>query len=129
MKRDTEPTIPTPASTSRKGNRSKGTGAPFGKLIVIYGDHVGKEHRLGAKRVLIGRGAQCDILINDSSVSREHASIERKEGRFLLRDLRSTNGTVVNGTSIDVAVLHHGDKIRVGKTVLKFLEREITLSI
>lgn len=129
MKQDPNSTSPTPVPRSRKWNRSAGTEVPFGKLIVIYGDHVGKEYRLGAKRVLIGRADQCDIPINDSSVSREHASIERKDGRFLLRDLRSTNGTVVNGKPIDVAVLNHGDKIRIGRAVFKFLEKEITIAI
>jgi pSer/pThr/pTyr-binding forkhead associated (FHA) protein len=129
MKNDTKPTSPTPVSRSRKRNRGAGTEAPFGKLIVIYGDHVGKEYRLGAKRVLIGRADQCDIPINDSSVSRKHASIETKDGRFLLRDLQSTNGTVVNNKRIDAAVLNHGDKIRIGRAVFKFLEREITVTI
>lgn len=129
MKQDTKPSSPAPVSRSRKRNEGNGTEAPFGKLVVIYGEHVGKEYRLGGKRVLIGRAAQCDIPINDSSASREHASIERKDGRFLLRDLRSTNGTVVNGKSIDVAVLNHGDKIRIGRAVFTFLEWEITLTI
>jgi len=129
MNQDTKPTSPAPVSRSRKRNEGAGADAPFGKLVVIYGEHVGKEYRLGAKPVLIGRTDQCDIPINDSSVSREHASIESKDGRFLLRDLRSTNGTVVNGKSIDVAVLNHGDKIRIGRAVFKFLEREITLTI
>ena len=129
MKHDINPTRPIPTLRPGKkggGNRNK---VPFSKLVIIYGDHAGREYRLGPKRVLIGRTDQCDITINDSSVSRKHTSIESKDERFLLQDLKSTNGTLVNGESIDVHVLNHGDKIRVGRTILQFLGREITLKL
>jgi pSer/pThr/pTyr-binding forkhead associated (FHA) protein len=128
MKQDIKPTRPIPVSGPRKSNRMSPNEVPFGKLVVIYGDHAGREYRFGSKRVLIGRTDQCDITINDSSVSRKHASIESKDGRFLLQDLKSKNGTLVNGKFIDVYVLNHGDKIRIGRTVLQFLGKEITLS-
>jgi pSer/pThr/pTyr-binding forkhead associated (FHA) protein len=129
MKQDIKPTRPIPVSGPRKSNRASPNEVPFGKLVVIYGDHAGREYRLGSKRMLIGRTAQCDITINDSSASRKHASIESKDGRFLLQDLKSTNGTQVNGKSVDIHLLSHGDKIRVGRTVLQFLGREITLKL
>ena len=128
MKHDIKPTRPIPVLRSGKRSRGNANEVPFGKLVIIYGDQAGREYRLGPKRVLIGRTDQCDIIINDSSVSRKHASIESKDGRFLMQDLKSTNGTLVNGKSIDVHVLNHGDKIRIGRTVLQFLGREITLS-
>jgi len=128
MKHGIKPTRSIPVLKPRKGGRGNPNQASFGKLIIIYGDHAGREYRLGPERVLIGRTDQCDITINDSSVSRKHASIERKDGRFLLQDLKSTNGTSVNGTFVDVHVLNHGDKIRIGRTVLQFLGREITLT-
>ena len=129
MKHGIKPTRPIPVLKPRKGGRGNPNEASFGKLIIIYGDHAGREYRLGPKRVLIGRAGQCDITINDSSVSRKHASIESKDGRFLLQDLKSTNGTLVNGEFIDVGVLNHGDKIRIGRTVLQFLGKEITLTL
>lgn len=128
MKQDIKPTRPIPVPGPRKSNRASPNEVPFGKLVVIYGDHAGREYRLGPKRALIGRTDQCDITINDSSISRKHASIESKDGRFLLQDLKSKNGTLVNGKFIDVYVLNHGDKIRIGRTVLQFLGREITLT-
>jgi pSer/pThr/pTyr-binding forkhead associated (FHA) protein len=76
---------------------------------------------LGPARKLIGRLGQSDILIDDSSVSREHAMIERRDGRFVLEDLKSTNGTFVNGEFVNVRVLTHGDKIRIGNTVLQLI--------
>jgi pSer/pThr/pTyr-binding forkhead associated (FHA) protein len=57
----------------------------------------------------------------ESSVSREHAFIEGRDGRFILEDLKSTNGTFINGEFVDVRVLNHGDKIRIGNTVLQFI--------
>ena len=129
MKRYTTPTRPIPVISLGKRERRNLNEVPFGKLIIIYGNHAGREYRLSAKTVLIGRTGRCDITIKDSSVSRKHASIERKNGRFVLQDLKSTNGTSVNGESIDVHVLNHGDKIRIGRTVLQFLGREITLTL
>ena len=129
MKHYIKPTRRIPVLRPGKRSRGNANEVPFGKLVIIYGDHAGREYRLGPKRVLIGRTAQCDITINDSSVSRKHASIESRDGRFLLQDLKSTNGTQVNGESIDVHLLSHGDKIRIGRTVLQFLGREITLKL
>lgn len=121
MKQDNRPTRPIPVfKPGKKGTDSLGERPP-GKLVVIYGDHLGKRYRLGPKRILIGRVDVSDILIDDSSVSREHASIERKDGRFILEDLKSTNGTFINGEFVDVRVLNHGDKIRIGNTVLQFI--------
>ena len=126
MKRDVKPTRPIPVLRSGKPGRGSSKEVPVGKLVIIYGDHAGREYRLGPKGVLIGRTDQCDITIDDSSASRKHASIEKKDARFLLQDLKSTNGTLVNGEFIDVHVLTHGDKIRIGRTVFQFLGREIT---
>jgi hypothetical protein len=124
MKPDTKPTRSIPVFKPRKGDGGVPKAVSFGKLIVIYGDHLGKEYRLGPTRMLIGRTDQCDLVIDDSLVSRKHACIERKDGRFLLQDLKSTNGTFLNGEFIDVCVLNHGDKIRIGNTVLQFLGEE-----
>jgi hypothetical protein len=123
MEKEIKPTRPIPVLSSGKRKRGHPDEISSGKLIIIYGDHTGREYRLGPKRVLIGRTGQCDITINESSVSRKHASIESKDGRFLLQDLKSTNGTLVNGEFIDVHVLTHGDKIRIGGTVFQFLGR------
>jgi two-component system cell cycle response regulator len=124
MKQESRPTRPIPVfKPGKKGKDSLGESLS-GKLVVIYGTHLGKRYRLGPKRILIGRMEQSDILVDDSSVSREHASIERKDGRFILEDLKSTNGTFINGECVDVRVLNHGDKIRIGNTVLQFIVEE-----
>jgi hypothetical protein len=121
MKQVDRPTRPIPLFKSEKKGRDSLMGGLPGKLIVIYGAHLGKQYHMGPKRMLIGRTDRSDIVIDDSSVSREHASIERKDGRFILEDLKSTNGTFINGEVVDVRVLNHGDKIRIGNTVLQFI--------
>ena len=121
MKQDNRPTRPIPVYKSAKKWKGSLREAPPGELIVIYGDHLGKQYHLGPKKILIGRMGRSDISIDDSSVSREHAFIERKDGRFILEDLKSTNGTFINGEFVDVRVLNHGDKIRIGNTALQFI--------
>jgi pSer/pThr/pTyr-binding forkhead associated (FHA) protein len=121
MKQHSRPTRP--ISVFKSGQKSKDSlkEGPTGKLIVIFGDPLGKQYYLGREKMLIGRLGRSDILIDDSSVSREHAIIERRDGRFVLEDLKSTNGTFVNGEFVDVHVLNHGDKIRIGNTVLQLI--------
>lgn len=76
---------------------------------------------LGAARVMIGRGVSAQIRIADAMASREHCAIEGQGAQFVLRDLGSANGTLVNGTAIGEHVLQWGDRIQVGDTVLVFL--------
>jgi hypothetical protein len=70
----------------------------------------------------IGRGADADLRLNDTGVSRTHAEIHvEPEGagwRTTLRDLRSTNGTRVNGERVESCVLHDGDRLSLGSTAL-----------
>ena len=123
MKQDYRSTrhVPFFKSSKEKGSQKQ---SPFGKLIIIYGTHLGKQYHLNLNRMLIGRTDRSDIFIDDLSVSREHAFIERRDGRFILEDLKSTNGTFINGEFVDVRVLSHGDKIRIGNTVLQFIVEE-----
>lgn len=68
----------------------------------------------------LGRGADNQIILIDEFTSERHARVERKTNGFLLRDLRSRNGTYLNGARIVEALLADGDRIRVGETVLIF---------
>lgn len=68
----------------------------------------------------IGRDATNQIVLGDSFTSGRHARIERKPGGFLLRDLKSRNGTYANGTRIFEAQLQNGDRIRIGETEILF---------
>ena len=120
MKQDAKPTRPNRTLKPQTRDMGSSKGEPSPKLIATCGDLMGKEYHLSLRRMLIGRTRRSDIRIDDSSVSRRHAIIERKDGRFFLKDLKSTNGTSVNGELIDVRVLDHGDRIRIGRTVLEF---------
>jgi|SRR5688572_293253 len=55
--------------------------------------------------VVIGRGNECDVVIQDMKASRQHCKLSRKEAGFLLEDLGSRNGTLVNGAKITAPVL------------------------
>jgi two-component system, cell cycle response regulator len=91
-------------------------------MVVLSGAGIGKMFRLEAAEVVIGRASECDIWLDDESVSRQHAKLLRLKDEFHLVDLGSKNGTFCNGERItEVRVLRDGDKIRVSKeTVLKF---------
>ena len=91
-------------------------------LVVEEGADAGKEFPLNDFLSSFGRRETCDIVINDSGVSRRHAQIEKVGGRYWLTDLNSTNGTFVNGLPIEKTELTTGDVITAGNTVLIFKE-------
>lgn len=71
----------------------------------------------------IGRNQESDIVLNDTFASDFHACIRRKEGDYFVEDMGSTNGTLVKDEAINRPVLLNlGDRIRVGKTVLEYVE-------
>lgn len=75
---------------------------------------LGLPSRAGAALV-IGRAAECDCVLPDSTVSRRHASIRRRGETWLLRDLGSTNGTRVNGWRlVEEVEVHPGDRVTFG---------------
>ncbi|MFZ5831247.1 MAG: FHA domain-containing protein [Planctomycetota bacterium] len=72
----------------------------------------------------IGREEGNPIQVNDERVSRFHLKIQEDDGKVVLTDLQSTNGTRVNGESVQLWVLRPGDVITVGRTVLLFGSRD-----
>ncbi len=72
--------------------------------------------------VTIGRDPSCQVVINDSFASSRHARIERRTGGFVIRDLKSRNGTFLNGSQISEAILTVNDRVRFGETVFLFAE-------
>jgi len=88
-------------------------------LIGVMGPHENASFSL-QKELTIGRDAVNDICIDDFSVSRRHCMIVRDGEAFLVRDLGSHNGTLVNGTAVEERVLKHGDRISVGGSVFHF---------
>lgn len=74
----------------------------------------GRTFTLGETPLIIGRSPQASIVINDSNVSRQHAEVWRTAEGVAIRDLRSTNGTFVNGHRIDAVSLSPRDDVTVG---------------
>jgi hypothetical protein len=75
---------------------------------------------LGPDPVLIGRDPQNDVVLDDRRVSRKHAEVRLRLGRYTLYDLQSTNGTYVNGRRVAEKVLEDGDKISIGGLEIVF---------
>jgi hypothetical protein len=75
---------------------------------------------LGPEPLAIGRDPQNDIVLDDRRVSRKHAEVRLRLGRYTLYDLQSTNGTYVNGRRVAEIVLSDGDRIAIGGVELLF---------
>jgi pSer/pThr/pTyr-binding forkhead associated (FHA) protein len=69
----------------------------------------------GSKVTLLGRARDCDCVLNDDTVSRQHAALRHEDGSWFLRDLRSSNGTRVNGSRVlDEVEVRPGDRVMFG---------------
>ena len=97
--------------------------APKATVQVREGDER-RELPLGPEPLAIGRDPQNDIVVDDRRVSRKHAEIRLRLGRYTLYDLQSTNGTFVNGRRVAEVVLSDRDRINVGGVELVFRTAE-----
>jgi diguanylate cyclase (GGDEF)-like protein len=97
---------------------------PGARLVVIHGESMGLCVELIDKPVTIGRAPGCEMQIDHRSVSRMHCTVWCEQGQFHVRDLGSTNKTLVNEHAVDKSELKDGDNIVIGEIVLKFLRRE-----
>ncbi|GMV91840.1 MAG: hypothetical protein AMXMBFR82_16180 [Candidatus Hydrogenedentota bacterium] len=86
----------------------------------------GEERRVPVGPTLtLGRAVDCGYVIDDAAASRRHVQITSDKGRFLWKDLGSTNGTQMNGLSMLEGVLKQGDELRIGETVMRFEVEEV----
>ena len=95
---------------------AEGAGGQVGSLVLPDGRRV----RLGEDATVLGRNADCTVTLADPRASRQHAEIRATADGFLVVDLGSMNGTLVNGVPVKEHVLHDGDEIAVGATVMRF---------
>jgi diguanylate cyclase (GGDEF)-like protein len=91
-------------------------------LTFIGGSQVGRRVLLADDSITLGRGHDCTIMIRDLAVSRVHIEIayDRHANVYVVNDLGSSNGTLLNEKTITTSVLDEGDKIIIGRTVLRF---------
>ena len=87
------------------------------------GGRAGESFRPSGERTRIGRSPDCEIFLDDVTVSRDHAVLVERDGHFFVEDQGSLNGTFVNRRRIDSAELENGDELQVGKYRLTFIER------
>ncbi len=96
-----------------------------GPALVVRsgGGRSGEVFPLRGQRTTVGRSPDCDIFLDDVTVSRTHAVITEEAGRFVIEDLGSLNGTFLNRQRIEQAPLTDDDEVQIGKYRLVFLAR------
>lgn len=89
-------------------------------LVIRTGPTAGSTVLLDKDVTRVGRAPECDVFLNDITVSRRHAEFQREADTFTLKDAGSLNGTYVNRERVDVAQLANGDELQIGKFKLIF---------
>jgi hypothetical protein len=106
------------------GNGEKAALIHGPELVVRSGGgRAGESFRAMGGRTLIGRSPECDIFLDDVTVSRRHAELIAEGERFVIRDLGSLNGTFVNRQRIESTELADDDEVQIGKYRMTFLKR------
>jgi len=93
-------------------------------FVVVSGPNLGARYLLSSSTMRIGRDSRCEIHFDDTETSRKHAEIEGVGDSYVLTDLKSSNGTIVNGQTIETKILLDGDRVQIGKQILVFRLRE-----
>jgi pSer/pThr/pTyr-binding forkhead associated (FHA) protein len=89
-------------------------------LVVKRGPQAGSRFALDSALTTAGRHPESDIFLDDITVSRRHAEIERRGEGYVVRDVGSLNGTYLNRERIEEAALENGDEVQIGKFKLVF---------
>jgi len=98
-----------------------GRAAEQAHLVEVVGPQPGRRH-LPDPGLLIGRSSACDLEVNEAEVSRSHCRVFKRGEQYVVEDLRSRNGTYVNGQRVEGArVLGFGDRIQVGRQTVLLL--------
>jgi pSer/pThr/pTyr-binding forkhead associated (FHA) protein len=91
------------------------------KLLIIGGNNRGREFVLKRGDNSIGRGVDNDIILADIAVSRKHTMVCFEAERYVMRDLGSGNGTLLNGKRVESHPLRDGDQLEMGNTLLRYV--------
>jgi len=110
--RTTEATLAMPPPTARKQTTRA-------LLTVVSGPNIGRVYSVRDGETVLGRGKEAHVRMEDAGASRAHARIVLGEGgRYVLEDLKSTNGTFVAGRRVEQAELSSGDRIHIGPNIV-----------
>lgn len=90
----------------------------FHLLVHVHGTELGRVRVLSQPEVLLGRSGDADIWIGDDGVSRKHARLVLRDSGYVVEDLRSANGTFVQGARVETHTLIDGDQIQLGPTAV-----------
>lgn len=97
------------------------------KLLAVSGPLKGREFMVARDSFTIGTGRHNDLVLDDSTISRRHCEIQLEESGYSIRDLGSTNGTIVQGVRVREAFLDEGTEFQLGSTRLVFCPTHETL--
>ncbi|GAA4614443.1 FHA domain-containing protein [Saccharopolyspora hordei] len=90
------------------------------RLVINRGPDAGASFPLESPQVTIGRDRDCDIVVDDMTVSRVHAELHLRDGNYVVVDGGSLNGTYLNRQPVDVAELNDGDELWIGRVRFTF---------
>ena len=90
------------------------------ELEFITGSAAGKTIRIPGAEVTLGRSTECDVVIEDPYVSRQHATLSVRDVDLFLTDLGSTAGSVVDGSSVVSSIIESGSEVVLGETLMRF---------
>ena len=115
LKPDRDDAIETTLPPEPEDGDDAADGAPARVVLRgVAGSHFGRAIAL-RQRLVVGRAADCDIVVDDAQIAPHHATIETIEETICLRDMGSGTGAMVNGLRLPTAVLHQGDQIAFGR--------------
>jgi len=92
-------------------------------IVRSGGGRAGEHFLLESEMTTVGRSPDCDVFLDDVTVSRRHAQVLRRDGQFVIEDKGSLNGTFVNRRRIESGALEDGDEVQIGKYKLTFLSQ------
>jgi pSer/pThr/pTyr-binding forkhead associated (FHA) protein len=97
-------------------------------LISTRGSSSGSRYLLDEDEITVGRDTRADILLDDATVSRQHAVFRRVDHHYVIEDAGSLNGTYVNMERVDSSALKNGDSIMIGKFRMLFFTKSAVVT-